>query len=193
MNIASLCHREVVAVPTSASLPQVAARMAEEHVGSLVVVSGDDPPRVVGILTDRDLALDVVGSGQSGSNLSAGDLAKKPLVAVPAGASLQEATAAMAKAGVRRVLVVDDAGRVTGLVAAEDLMAAISDELAQLASALRGGIEREKASAVRPQRQPDPALCFPLSVPASSKKRPQAAAGARTPAAAVRVSRSQDH
>lgn len=161
MNIASLCHREVVAVAASASLPQVAARMAEEHVGSLVVVSGDDPPRVVGILTDRDLALDVVGSGQSGSNLSAGDLAKKPLVAVPASASIQEATAAMAKAGVRRVLVVDDAGRVTGLVAAEDLMAAISDELAQLASALRGGIEREKGERSAAAKPAGPRPVFP--------------------------------
>ncbi|MBB3176825.1 CBS domain-containing protein [Variovorax sp. Sphag1AA] len=144
MNIASLCRREVVAVPAVASLPQVAARMSEEHVGSVVIVSGDDPPRVTGILTDRDLALDVVGSGQSGSNLSAGDLARKSLVAVPGSASVQEATAAMEKAGVRRVLVVDEAGRVIGLVAAEDLMAAIADELAQLARALRGGIEREK-------------------------------------------------
>ncbi|SEA54972.1 CBS domain-containing protein [Variovorax sp. YR216] len=145
MNIASLCHREVVAVPATASLPQVAARMSQEHVGSVVVVSAEDPPRVTGILTDRDLALDVVGSGQSGSNLSAGDLARKSLAAVPGSASLQEATAAMEKAGVRRLLVVDEAGRVVGLVAAEDLMAAISDELAHLARALRGGIEREKS------------------------------------------------
>ncbi|MBO9648777.1 MAG: CBS domain-containing protein [Variovorax sp.] len=144
MNIASLCRREVVAVPAVASLPQVAARMSEEHVGSVVIVSGDDPPRVTGILTDRDLALDVVGSGQSGSNLSAGDLARGALVAVPGSAGVQEATAAMEKAGVRRVLVVDEAGGVIGLVAAEDLMAAIADELAQLARAVRGGIEREK-------------------------------------------------
>lgn len=159
MNIASLCHREVVAVPAGVSLPQVALRMAEEHVGSVVVVSGDEQPRVVGLLTDRDLALDVVGSGQSGSNLSAGDLARKSLVAVPGSASLQEATAAMEKAGVRRLLVVDEEGRVIGLVAAEDLMAAISDELAHLARALRGGIEREKS-----ERRPNAVAAGPRPV-----------------------------
>lgn len=161
MNIASLCHRDVVAIPASASLPQAAVRMADEHVGALVVVTTDNPPRTMGILTDRDLALDVVARGESGSNLSAGDIAKKPLVAISGSASVQEAIATMEKAGVRRLLVVDDTDHVIGLVAAEDLLAAISDEFTRLAQALRSGIEREKSERQRVAKPAGPRPVFP--------------------------------
>ena len=50
----------------------------------------------------------------------------------------------MNQARVRRLLVVDDDGGVVGILAAEDLMAALSEELAGLVGALRGSIEREK-------------------------------------------------
>ncbi|WP_427914977.1 CBS domain-containing protein [Ramlibacter sp. MMS24-I3-19] len=144
VTIASLCEREVVGIPARASVREAAALMCEEHVGSLVVVNGDEPPGVVGILTDRDLALDVLGRDQPATQLRAGDLAKAPAVAVQASASLGEAVAAMEKAGVRRLLVVQEDGAVVGLVAADDLLAAISQELAGLARALHGGIQREK-------------------------------------------------
>jgi CBS domain-containing protein len=144
MNIASLCSREVVGIAAEASVRDAATLMCEEHVGALVVMTGDDPPQVVGLLTDRDLALDVLGRDPVAGGLRAGNLAKAPPIAVASSASLQEAVAAMDKAGVRRLLVVDVDGGVVGLVAAEDLMAAISAELAALVHALHGGIEREK-------------------------------------------------
>ena len=144
MNIASLCSREVVGIAAEASIHEAAALMCEEHVGALVVMTGGEPPKVVGLLTDRDIALEVVGRHPVHDGLRAGDLAKSPPIAVAAKASLQEAVAAMEKAAVRRLLVVDDDGGVIGLVAAEDLMAAISAELAALVHALYGGIEREK-------------------------------------------------
>lgn len=144
IDIASLCTREVVGIDAQASLRDAAALMAEEHVGALVVTTTDDPPKVVGVVTDRDLALDVLGRGDTARELRVGDLAKYPPMAVLGSASLQEAVASMEKGGVRRLLVVDADGGVIGLVAAEDLMAAISEELAGLVRALRSGIAREK-------------------------------------------------
>lgn len=144
MDISSLCGREVVGIPAEASLHDAAALMCDEHVGALVVVTSAEPPQVVGILTDRDLALEVLGRMDDAGNLRAGHLAKAPPVAVLATASFQEAAAAMEKAGVRRLLVVDDDGGVIGIVSAEDLLGAISEELSGLVRALRSGIEREK-------------------------------------------------
>ncbi|MGV3569366.1 MAG: CBS domain-containing protein [Ramlibacter sp.] len=144
MNVASLCHREVVGIAAESSLHQAATLMAEEHVGALVVVTDSEPPQVVGILTDRDLALETLGRTGPAGDLRAGHLAHTPPVAVLGTAGLDEAVAAMEKAGVRRLLVVDDDGGVIGIVAAEDLMAAISEQLAGLVRALRSGIEREK-------------------------------------------------
>ena len=144
MNIASLCTRDVVGIRADAPLHEAATRMCEEHVGALVVVTSEEPPKVVGIVTDRDLAIDVLGKEGSPADLRVGDLAKSPPLAVLGTASLQEAAQAMDRGGVRRLLVVEDDGGVIGIVAAEDLMAAISDELASLARALRSGIAREK-------------------------------------------------
>ena len=144
MNVASLCSREVVGIASTASLREAAALMCEEHVGALVVLDDSDPPKILGLLTDRDLVLDVLGRGEAAQPPCVGDLAKGPAVGVASTASVRDAVTAMEKAGVRRLLVVDADGGVIGLVAAEDLMAAISDELAGLARALRSGIAREK-------------------------------------------------
>lgn len=143
-DLSSLCRREVVGISAQAPLREAATLMCDEHIGALVVVTEDDPPQVVGILTDRDLALEVIGRDQPVSQLCAGHLAKSPPLAVPSSASLPEAVAAMEKGGVRRLLVVDDDGGVVGIVAAEDLMGAIAEELAALVRALGRGIEREK-------------------------------------------------
>jgi CBS domain-containing protein len=61
MKLADLCTREVVGIDANASVRQAATLMCDEHVGALVVMTADDPPQVVGVVTDRDLALEVLG------------------------------------------------------------------------------------------------------------------------------------
>ena len=147
MNLASLCTREVVGIDAQSSLRQAAALMCEEHVGALVVMTGDDPPKVVGLVTDRDLALEGLGRAGDPGDLKVGHLAKSPPLAVPATADVAEAIEAMEKAGVRRLLVVDpDNGGVVGIVSSDDLLCAVAGELETLSRALRATIEREKSS-----------------------------------------------
>lgn len=145
MNIASLCNREVVGIDAESTLRQAATLMCEEHVGALVVVTGSEPPQVVGIVTDRDLAIEGLGRHGNPADLKVGHLAKSPPLAVPGTASVAETVAAMEKAGVRRLLVVDPDGGVIGLVAVDDVVGALSDELGGLARALRANIRNEQA------------------------------------------------
>ena len=145
MDLTSLCTREVVGIDARSSLRDAAALMCDEHVGALVVMTADEPPRVVGIVTDRDLALEVLGRGDSGADIRIGHLAKTPPMAVPGSATVHEAILSMEKGGVRRLLVVDPDGGVIGLVSADDLLEALSDDLQSLARALRTGIRREKS------------------------------------------------
>lgn len=145
MNISSFCSREVVGIDAGSTLRQAAILMCEEHVGSLVVTTGSEPPQVVGIVTDRDLALDGLGRSGDPADLKIGHLAKSPPVAVEETASVQEVITAMERAGVRRLLVVDADGGVVGLVAADDLLTAVSAELEGLSRALRANITRERA------------------------------------------------
>lgn len=143
MDIAQLCHREVVSVDANASLQEAASLMRQQHVGAVVVTRGDGEGRqVAGIVTDRDLAIEVIALGVDPSSLRAGDLPQGPVVTVPGSASFRGCAESMRQGGVRRVLVVDDGG-VIGLVSADDVLAAISLELEGVSLALRSGIVRE--------------------------------------------------
>jgi CBS domain-containing protein len=145
MDLTSLCTREVVGIDANASLRDAAALMCDEHVGALVVVTSDDPPQVVGLVTDRDLTLEVIGRGETRADVRIGDLAKQPPLAVRESATLREAVMSMEEGGVRRQLVGVDDGGVVGLVSADDLLEALSEEFAALARALRKGIAQEKS------------------------------------------------
>lgn len=145
MDLTSLCAREVVGIDARASLREAAALMCDEHVGALVVVTSDDPPQVLGVVTDRDLTLEVIGRGQTSADVRIGNLAKKPPMAVRSSATLREAVMSMEEGGVRRLLVVDDDGGVVGLVSADDLLEAVAEEFSSLARALRKGIAQEKS------------------------------------------------
>ncbi|WP_142817669.1 CBS domain-containing protein [Rhodoferax sediminis] len=146
MEMSRLCTREIVSIDAQASLRDAAALMGEEHIGALVVVTGDQPPQVAGIVTDRDLALEVLGKrhDEACADVRIGQLAKTPPIVIPSNATLGEAIMSMERSGVRRLLVVADDGGVVGLVSSDDLLEALSQEFESLARALRNGIIREK-------------------------------------------------
>lgn len=148
MNLEALCQRDIVTISAAATVREAAVLMGEQHVGALAVLSADEPPQVLGVVTDRDLALEVVGAEDAATRRHVVDVARTPPVAIPASAGILEAVEAMESAGVRRLLVVDDDGAVAGLVSSDDLLAALADELGGLSRALRKGIERERG--VRP-------------------------------------------
>jgi CBS domain-containing protein len=97
----------------------------------------------VGIVTDRDLVLAVMAEELDPALFTVGDVMSVELVTAPASASLMEATHEMRRHRVRRLIVLDDAGRVIGLAALEDLLEAMTREFGELVLALRGARERE--------------------------------------------------
>lgn len=144
MNIVSLCQRAAVAIDADAPLNEAAHRMFDEHVGALLVVTGENPPQVVGVVTDRDIVIDALArSSAAGVDLRIGHLAKSPPLAVRGTADVHEAASAMEQAGVRRLLVVEEDGGVVGVLSIDDLFAAVAEELRLLAGALRKGLAHE--------------------------------------------------
>lgn len=165
MNIAGLCQTVIVTVNSEASLQEAALLMREKHVGALVITDDAEPPRVVGVVTDRDLAIEVLARQLDTAGTRIGELASDSLVSVPGTASILEAVAAMDEDGVRRLLVTAEDGRVVGFVSADDLIDGISAELEGLARALRSGIDREAAERAA-IAEPEPAPVFlPLGTP----------------------------
>ena len=155
MTIATICRREIITVDAGASLREAAVRMREHHVGALVVtreIAGKET--VVGLITDRDLAIEILARDLNPSDVKVGQLASRQLASVPETAGIAQAVAMMKETGVRRLLVTEAEGRMTGFVAADDLLEALAAQLTGLAFALRSGIEREAVEkpAIAPPR-----------------------------------------
>jgi CBS domain-containing protein len=140
----SLATPIIVTASPDTTARQAAQLMRTHHVGSLVVVdSASDSGKPVGIVTDRDLVLAVMAEGLDPSLFTVGDIMSIDLVTVPASANLIDATHELRRRRVRRLIVLDDAGRVVGLAALEDLLEALARELGELVLALRGARDRE--------------------------------------------------
>ena len=97
---------------------QEAARlMKSKDVGSLPVVEGD---RLVGMITDRDLAIRLVGEGKS-SDTSVGELASKDVVTIDPQQEVEEAARLMAEHQLRRLPVCEEDGKLVGILAQADV------------------------------------------------------------------------
>jgi CBS domain-containing protein len=161
MELAGLCQRPLVTLGASASLQDAAALMCDEHVGALVITDASEPSHVIGVVTDRDLALRVLGQRSRSVDLTIGHLVQSPPVAVRGSDSVPDALAAMERAGVRRLLVLDGENQVLGLLSSDDLVDVIAGELETLARALRAGIVREQSQLATIATAPRPRLQYP--------------------------------
>jgi CBS domain-containing protein len=137
MNVGQICSRNLIRAPRSMLLLQAAVLMRQHHVGALLVT--DEPagdPRVVGIVTDRDLVLRAMAMGIGPGEASLGDVLAGGLATIEGEAGLRDAVETMRREGVRRLGVTDDRGELVGLVSFDDIVDAIAARLAQ--SAVRG-------------------------------------------------------
>jgi CBS domain-containing protein len=109
--------------------------MRDRHVGCLVVVQEVSPQesQVVGMLTDRDIALGVVAAQADAQALRVADLMSRDVVTVREHDSVLDALATMRRKGVRRLPVVGPQDRLLGLLAVEDLLMALSRQIQALA------------------------------------------------------------
>ena len=138
MHVGEICNQEVITIRADESAQAVAALMRKEHVGDVVIV--EDGRRPVGIVTDRDLVLEVMVPGLDPANLSAGEIASGPLVTVGAEDSLFAAMEIMETQGVRRLPVVQPDGLLVGLLTVDDVW----ELLAGLESQLAGVVNRQR-------------------------------------------------
>jgi len=144
MKVSDFCARDIVTVPASASVREAAGAMREHQVGALAVTDPFQPGRVIGVVTDRDLVLDLLATGRPVEGQAIGDLCQTELVGVPGTATVDEAVRALQSGGVRRLLVMGPDNAVVGLVSLDDLVGAVADQLDALADSLRSGRSRER-------------------------------------------------
>jgi CBS domain-containing protein len=130
MNVGEICIREVVVTTRETTVMAASKQMRELHVGGLVVVdesSGKQMP--VGIVTDRDIVIGVVALGLDPATLTVGDMMTSDLITCTEKDPVFEVLQTMRRRGVRRVPVVDPKGALCGIMALDDILAIIAEEL----------------------------------------------------------------
>jgi CBS domain-containing protein len=119
MKIAELMTQRPRAVTAQMTVREAARLMDEEDVGSLPVV--DEAERLIGIVTDRDVAVRVVGRGLDSDATVVGDVASRDVVALTPDHDLDDALRLMAREQVRRVPVVVRENQLVGMLAQADV------------------------------------------------------------------------
>ncbi len=103
------------------TIQRVAQMMAVENVGMIPVVDGEDSKKLVGVITDRDIALKVVGEGKDGSVTKVEAIMTRDPVACGPDDDIQKALNAMAEHQIRRIPVVRNGGELAGIIAQADI------------------------------------------------------------------------
>lgn len=123
----------------------VSQLMRRHHIGALVVVDAQEKSRPIGIVTDRDLVLELMAEGLDPAVFTAGDIMTVDLVLASPEMDAMDAVQLMKKHRLRRLVMTDDEGRLVGIVTMEDVLELLTRELANLAAGLAGARDREMA------------------------------------------------
>jgi CBS domain-containing protein len=105
----------------------IAQRMQSEDIGSIPVVTDYQNMKLIGIVTDRDLALRVVGASRDPINASVGEVMSINLITCKATDDVDVALKLMATHQIRRIPIVDDLGGVVGIIAQADVAIYMKD------------------------------------------------------------------
>jgi CBS domain-containing protein len=120
--------------------------MREHHVGDLVVIKEKTGKRVpVGIVTDRDIVLEVIAEGVSMDDVNVGDIMSDKLVTAREGDGLLDTIKVMRAKGIRRLPVVNDDNELVGILSVDDLIDLFSEQIVDLARLIAREQSREKA------------------------------------------------
>lgn len=105
----------------SDSAMKVAQWMKREDIGAIPVIDGTETRKLVGIVTDRDLALKIVGQGYDPNSTHVEEVMTRKLVTCRPEDDIQRALNLMSEHQVRRIPIVDDENKVLGIIAQADV------------------------------------------------------------------------
>lgn len=134
MSLERFCRKSIVTVPPHQTVQDAARKMRDHHVGAIVVVEKD---RAVGILTDRDITLRAIAEGRDPKTTPVGEVMSRDLKVLRTDDKIDDALSSIRAAGVRRLPIVDAAGKPIGMVTLDDLIVLFAGELGAAAGAVK--------------------------------------------------------
>ena len=135
MLLKEICTPDVVLCTPNTRVLAAARMMRHSHVGDLVVVEdpeGDQTP--FGIVTDRDIVIEVLGKELDPSKVTVAEIMRKPAVIASESEDISQAIERMKAHGVRRIPVMGAHRKLTGIIALDDLVRRLAADAAALAS-----------------------------------------------------------
>jgi len=128
--------------------------LREKNVGCVIATDGG---HVRGILTDRDIALQVTGEKRDPQQTTVREVMHANPIRISVDKGLHDLTAVMHTHHVRRVPIVDSSDKVVGLVTLDDLLALLSEEMADMGKGIAGALFR------RPSQSEPAETAMPLN------------------------------
>lgn len=135
MTVASICTRLPETISAKDSVLLAARQMLEQDVGTLLVTDAQGQPE--GIVTDRDIVVRCVAEEESPAKTKVGAIMTPDVHTVLEDETVEWALELMADKEVRRLVVVNGAGRVTGIVALDDFLGRIVEATEDVGRLLR--------------------------------------------------------
>ncbi len=149
MLLNSICTLDVACCSPRTTVLEAAHLMRQKHTGDLVVVDDDeDKAAPLGIITDRDIVVEVLGNGLDPATTTVGSVIRTPVVIANQGEDTSQALERMRSHGVRRIPVVGEEGRLVGIITVDDLL----KRLAADANSLVEIMSREQSREQRTRR-----------------------------------------
>ena len=146
IKIIDLSVHTVATIPLGTSVLDCSKAMRALHVGSLVVINDDRQP--VGMITDRDICIEVVALEKDPKGLKVEDVMSAPVRTASADETVVDALSRMREQGIRRLPVVDKDDKLCGIVTANNIVEEISEQLDSIVRAIKSSKTREQS--VRP-------------------------------------------
>lgn len=115
-----MTEKPVCSVPDE-SAQRVAQVMKEQNVGAIPVCDSRESKRLIGVVTDRDIALRVVAEGRDPAGTQVGDIMSREVFCCGPEDSIENALKTMTRQQVRRILVVDQDRCMLGIIAQADI------------------------------------------------------------------------
>lgn len=150
MKVEEFQSRRTVHIRMTCTLRDAAKQMRDQHVGALVVTENGPPlGRIVGILTDRDIAVKAAVLDVLPVDLLVADFMRTDVLSIEASADIGDALQLMASHGVRRLVVTGPDGGVVGILSLDDVLDALSRHWALLAAIMHAERTRERTGSVQ--------------------------------------------
>lgn len=145
MNVGQVCNREVIVVSRDTSILKACQLMRQFHVGALLVADERNGQRYpIGIMTDRDIVVELLAENLELDRLSIGDAMSFELLTAEENEDLLVTIKRMRSHGVRRMPVVSREGTLVGLLAVDDLIELLAEQLTDLVKLIANEQDRER-------------------------------------------------